>query len=243
MRFALMQPYFFPYLGYFRLIARVDRWIAFDTAQYTPQSWMNRNRIIAAETGWRFLTVPVKRAPQATPINEVRLADPKHLQSMVLGMLSPYRGHAPHYMAVRDVVAAGIASAKSDRLADLNMATLKAVCDFMGVRFDAERLSEMDLGMATVTRPGDWALQVALAIGADSYLNAPGGTALFSQPDWDAKGIKLEFCEVSHLAYDCGRYPFVPNLSIIDVLMWNSRERIREHLYSGEMSPSNSPAR
>lgn len=229
-----MQPYLFPYLGYFQLIADVDRWIVFDTAQYTPQSWMNRNRIAHdSAAGWHYLTVPVQRARQDTPIADIRLADPRGVQRLVLNKLAPYRGRAPHYEDVRTVLADGIAACRSDRLADLNVATLAAVCRFLGIPFAPERLSELGLDLSAAKAPGDWALQVAIAIGADAYLNAPGGRELFRQEDWDAHGIALEFAGMPTFTYGRGRHPYVPHLSIIDVLMWNPRERVRDYLYTG----------
>ena len=59
MRLGIMQPYFFPYLGHFSLIAAADEWVVFDVTQYTPSSWMNRNRILHPVRGWKWLTVPL----------------------------------------------------------------------------------------------------------------------------------------------------------------------------------------
>jgi hypothetical protein len=231
MKFALMQPYFFPYLGYFELIERVDRWIVFDTAQYTPQSWMNRNRVAHDKSDWSYVTVPVRHAPQGTPIKDIRLADPDTVQKRVIDKLTPYRGHAPHYESVKQLVAEGIAARDSDYLVDLNESTLAKVCDRLGIAFEPERLSQMGLDLGGANEPGDWALQVALAIKADGYLNAPGGRALFKMQDWEMRGIALEFGEMREIQYDRGRFNTVPNLSIIDVLMWNSVERVRSWLH------------
>jgi len=72
---GVMQPYFFPYLGYFQLIASVKRGVIFDTAQYCRKSWMNRNRILDGKGGWQYISVPVS-ASLGTSIQSTTVIDP-----------------------------------------------------------------------------------------------------------------------------------------------------------------------
>ena len=90
----------------------------------------------------------------------------------------------------------------------------------------------MKLSLGPVTEPGDWALRIAEALGADEYVNPPGGVGLFNPAHFEAARIKLTIREFTNMTYETGRYTFVPALSIVDVLMWNPPEKIVAHLRS-----------
>ena len=70
-RLGIMQPYFFPYLGYFDLINRTDRWIVFDTAQYIRHGWVNRNRILHSDSEWQYILVPLKKHSRKAAIKDI----------------------------------------------------------------------------------------------------------------------------------------------------------------------------
>ncbi|MCA9171698.1 MAG: WbqC family protein, partial [Planctomycetales bacterium] len=94
---GLMQPYFFPYVGYFDLIHEVDLWVVFDTVQYIRRGWMNRNRVLHPDTGWQYINVPIDRCPQTTAIEQVQIVATHDWRSRILGQLQHYRRHAPGY--------------------------------------------------------------------------------------------------------------------------------------------------
>ena len=84
---GIMQPYFFPYLGYFDLINRCDKWIVFDTPQYIRHGWINRNRILHPQQGWQYIIVPVKKHKRDTPINQIEIVPPALWSPRILGQL------------------------------------------------------------------------------------------------------------------------------------------------------------
>src|ERR1700719_3233786 len=100
MKLGIMQPYFFPYLGHFALIASSDEWLVFDITQYTPKSWMNRNRVLHPSTGWMYVTVPLAGASQSLLTRDVRLQSPSRARSSALGKLSHYARTAPFFAEV-----------------------------------------------------------------------------------------------------------------------------------------------
>ncbi|MGC8485747.1 MAG: WbqC family protein, partial [Candidatus Baltobacteraceae bacterium] len=104
MRLAVMQPYFFPNAGHFALIARTDRWIVFDITQYTPKSWMTRNRVLKREGGWAYIQLPVQNASRSQRIHEVAVGDMAAASNQVLGAISHYRRRAPFSTIVEDIV-------------------------------------------------------------------------------------------------------------------------------------------
>ncbi|HVV63545.1 MAG TPA: WbqC family protein [Pseudolabrys sp.] len=225
MKLGIMQPYFFPYLGYFELIARTDKWVVFDVVQYNAKSWMNRNRILHPTQGWQYINVPVNHAPHGTPIKDIVVKDRAAALTRVLGQLEHYRKRAPHFRDVTEIVRAAFGGA-SDRLVDVNVATLAAVCKYLGIGFDYSLCSAMNLDLGNVEHAGQWALAIAKQLGASEYLNPPGGRDIFRQEEWDAAGIRLRFTEMPDFTYDCAPYQFVEHLSILDVLMWNEPAKV-----------------
>jgi len=222
-----MQPYFFPYLGYYALIANTDRWVVFDTVQYTPKSWMNRNRILHPKEGWQYITVPLKNSSQSIRICEARVKDFGATRERILGQLDHYRKKAPHFQQVRTLVEQAFAASKSDLLRDLSMESLRVVCEYLGVPFRSEVSSIEKYALPAGLGPGQWALEISAVLGAREYINPPGGVALFDDAAFRTRGIELKFLTLPKFAYECGPYEFVEHLSILDVLMWNSPEAVR----------------
>ena len=229
MKLGIMQPYFFPYLGYFELIARTDRWVVFDVVQYNAKSWMNRNRILHPTQGWQYINVPVTHAPHGTQIKDIVVKDRAAALTRTLGQIEHYRKRAPYFHAVTDIVRAAF-SITSGRLVELNVATLAAVCKYLGIGFDYSLCSTLNLDLGNVEHPGQWALVIAKQLGASEYLNPPGGRAIFRQEEWDEAGIKLSFTDMLQFTYDCAPYQFVEHLSILDVLMWNDAATVAQAL-------------
>ncbi len=231
MRLGIMQPYFFPYLGYYELIARTDRWVVFDVVKYTAKSWMNRNRILHPKQGWQYITVPVVHAGAGMLIRDVRTVDRARAAERILGQIEHYRvRRAPHFAAVRDLVRDSMLSGTSDLLRDVNTRSLALTCAYLGIDADMEVLSEMGLALPEIHDPGRWALEISSALGASEYLNSPGGRELFDVAAFAARGIRISFTEIPEFVYDCGPFQHIPNLSILDVLMWNEPARVREYL-------------
>jgi len=217
---GIMQPYFFPYLGYFQLIAAVERGVLFDTAQYVRKSWMNRNRILDGKGGWQYINVPVSTT-LGTSIQATTVIDHSAALQRILGQLEHYRGKAPFYQKVRELVRATFASVTGNGIGDLNTQSLKTVCDYLGLDFGWTSYSEMDLQLPPITHPGQWALEISSQLGARQYINAPGGREIFIASEWEERDIELLFLDLSTFVYRTEPYDFVENLSILDVLMWN----------------------
>jgi hypothetical protein len=229
MKLGLMQPYFFPYLGYFDLIYQTDLWIVFDTVQYIRRGWMNRNRVLHPHQGWQYITVPVRKHPRHTPIRAIRIADDLPWRQKIMGQLQHYRKHAPYFSQTMDLVTSCLESHETS-LARLNVRCLQRVCEYLDLDFNVRFLSEMNLQLGPINAPDDWALQIALALGAEEYVNPPGGEGLYDAQKFADAGVKLTIRHLPPMEYACPGYEFIPNLSIIDVLMWNDPAQVRAHL-------------
>lgn len=230
MKLVLMQPYFFPYLGYFDLINRSDRWIVFDTAQYIQQGWINRNRVLHPNEGWRYIIAPVRKHSHTATIGEVMTDDTALWRKRLPRQLGHYR-KAPFFAAVMRLVEEGLADPEP-HIARLNVNLLERICRYLGIDFGYEFLSAMNLDLQDVRGPGDWGLQVSRALGASEYVNATGGGDLFDRVAFRDAGIKLTVVGPVTFTYDCNGFRFEPHLSIIDVLMWNAPAAVKSYLDS-----------
>lgn len=224
---GVMQPYFFPYLGHFSLIALVDEWIVFDITQYTPKTWINRNRILHPQKGWQYITIPLAHSSISIRIKDARILNPLEARASILGKLSHYRRKAPYYPAVIRLVDEVFAETADDpSLVHLDVRALRAVCRYLGIPFVYRICSELDLSLPERLGPGEWALEICSALGATAYVNPASGSALFSPEAFLRRGIHLRFAEPEEFSYSTGPYQYESNLSILDVLMWNSPEEV-----------------
>ena len=222
-----MQPYFFPYAGYFELIASTDRWVVFDTVKYNRRSWMTRNRILGPRLGWQYVGVPVRRMVSGTPVHAITVVDKRAALGRLLAQLAHYRRAAPCYRQVTRLVEEGFARSASERLVDLNVGTQAAVCEYLQIPFRWQLCSESGFDLGAVEHPGQWALRICESMKAQAYVNPPGGVDLFRTEEWTRAGIALEFLEVTPLRYACPPYRFEPRLSILDALMWLHPDAVR----------------
>jgi hypothetical protein len=229
MMLGIMQPYFFPYLGYFDLINRADRWVVFDTVQYIRHGWVNRNRILHPTAGWQYISVPLVKHARETPISRIEAVDSAEWRERILGQLSHYRKRAPYFRETTELVAECLEGHERN-LARINTRILALVCRHLDVRFDATSFAEMALPIGPVDGPGDWALRICEAMGATAYINPPGGAALFDPARFAASGISLIIQEPFEYVYSCPGHVFEPGLSVIDALMWNSTTEIKSYL-------------
>lgn len=227
-----MQPYFFPYIGYFDLINYTDRWFVFDTAQYIRRGWVNRNRILHPHEGWQYVSVPVAKHARSTRIRDITVSDPGAMRSRLLRQLEHYRHRAPYFGTVRDLVATSLA-ADEGSLSRMNIATLRAVCDYLGIAFEFDLVSEAELPFESPARPGDWGLELTRMAGGTEYVNPAGGRELYDPERFNEAGLALTIRDMPTFRYQTPGYEFEPGLSIIDVMMWNPPEAIRGFLDDG----------
>jgi hypothetical protein len=227
-----MQPYFFPYLEHFRLMASCDLWVVFDTVAYKRRSWMNRNRILDRQRGWSYVTVPVRRSPADQPVCSVGLVEDVPWANDLRDHLRVYAHEAPHYRETLALVDAVLGTAPRT-LTDLNVAGLRAVAQRLGITTEIRILSELRLSLPSRAAPGEWALHIARGVGATAYRNPIGGKQLFDPSRYAAAGIELSFHEPTSIRYATGSFEFVPDLSVLDVLMWASDAEL-----AGFMRPS-----
>ncbi|MDR1408423.1 MAG: WbqC family protein [Tannerella sp.] len=230
-RIAIMQPYFFPYPGYIGLIKHTDEFVLFDTVQFVRHGWIARNRILKPDDGWMYIRVPLCGHSMKIKIKDVAINNRENWQDRILAQLQHYRKKAPFYHRTTEVVRAAF-DEKTDSIVRLNFNALQAVCAYLHIPFRASVFSETNLPITPPSAPDEWALNICLATGYREYWNSPGGMRFFDASKYRRAGIKLVFHQAVPTPYPQGRESgyFEPGLSIIDAMMFNSPEQIRQML-------------
>jgi hypothetical protein len=235
MRLGIMQPYFFPHLGHFALIAAVDEWIVFDITQYTRKSWINRNRVLHPTTSWQYISMPLATSSIHIKIAEAKVANSADQEQYVLGKVSHYKKRAPYYAQVCGLIERTFAGIVDDSLVSLNVSGLRAVCAYLGLPFRYRICSELALEFPENCAAGEWAPWLSKKLSADVYINPVGGQELFDPTDFTSKGVQLQFLDFTPFAYETPGYGFEPSLSILDVLMWNSPDTVLQAIRSNSV--------
>ena len=227
MKLAIMQPYFFPYIGYFQLIANTDQFIFFDIVQYNKKSWMNRNRILhpSKPDDFQYISVPIAKHNKGSLIKDVDISHDEKWQNKILGQLTVYKKlKAPFYNEVNQLVKE-ILSKECSTLLDLSIESTRTICDYIGIEFNYEIASRINFDKNSVSQPGDWALEISKYKKASEYINPPGGYDIFDENKFIENGIKLSFLRSGLSPYkQSWRKNFMSGLSILDLIMFNSPE-------------------
>lgn len=229
MRLGIMQPYFFPYIGYFSLIKATDNWIVFDHVQFIRHGWIERNRILKPLDGWQYISVPIEKHSRETAIKDVFVRK-DDWQLKILRQLEHYKKKAPFYHDTIEVLQKSFSAMNPQDIVSVNVESLKAVCEYIDIPFNYQIYSRMDLDIDPIAHAGSWALNISKALNAHQYINPIGGKDIFDLKEFERAGIDIKFLKHSLPQYNQRRPIFEPGLSIIDVMMWNDPQTIKNML-------------
>jgi len=224
-----MQPYLFPYIGYFQLLHAVDRFVLYDDVAYIKQGWINRNRILINGAA-AYITIPLKHASSHRLICEIETDDSAQNRcwnaKLLKSVSNAYR-RAPQFAMVFPLLEE-VFSAAVPLVGDVARAGIEAVARVLHIRTPLVRSSTAhpDAGATGARR----VIDICRAEGATEYINPIGGTALYDARTFRDAGLELRFLRTRPLSYPQFRDPFVANLSIIDVLMFNPPDVVRDLL-------------
>ena len=229
-----MQPYFFPYLGYFQLMSAVDTWIVFDEIQFINKGWINRNRILHPNKDkvWQYFTLPLSGRKQKDYITNITLCpNANKWKKTIVGKLTFYKKNAPFFNETMDLVNECL---KYDELNLSKFITnsLITIANYLEIGTDIKIQSTLSFPDFKIKHPGQWALRIAEQISATEYLNPIGGNHLFKPEEFKKKKISLRFFQHKINKYTQIGRNFTPNLSIIDVLMWQPIEEVKSSIHT-----------
>ena len=225
MKLAIMQPYFFPYLGYYSLIKNSDKFILLDEMQFIRHGWINRNRVLKPATGWQYVTAPLTKYSAGTLIKDMMIHGDEEWKSKLLRQLEHYKSRAPFFKDTFSVIEKSI-ELKTKSIVELNANILTKTCEYLNLPLDLKIFSEMNLRIGNIEQPDDWALEISKSLRANVYLNPIGGVQLFEPEKFKANDISIRFIRNNLTTYSQRRPNFENGLSIIDVMMFNDIESI-----------------
>lgn len=223
MRVAIMQPYFFPYIGYWQLINSADTFVIYDDVHYIKQGYINRNSILINGEK-RTITLRVNRASSYSIINSLTVGNNK---SKILKSIELSYRNAPNFAQVYPLLKQSILC-ENNNLARYLAASISDVCRYLGI--SAQIVLSSELEKNNNLRGQEKVIQICALLGASSYINPIGGINLYDHPSFDKEGIELYFLKTLDMSYRQFTGNFIPNLSIIDVMMFNANEMLRNLL-------------
>ncbi|MFL9959861.1 WbqC family protein [Paraburkholderia sediminicola] len=222
MKLAIMQPYFLPYIGYFQLIHAVDCFVLYDNIKYTKKGWINRNRFLVNGTDSVF-TIPLQNDSDSFDVAQRTIA-PEFNKTKLLNRFREAYRRAPNFPGVWPALEQVVMNGETSLLRYIHDALL-TVCSWIGIDTEIVLSSSIDIDHSLSGR--DKVVAICQKLGAEQYLNAIGGRELYSRADFLSQGIELSFLQSEPIEYPQFDHPFVPWLSIVDVMMFNQSEQIR----------------
>jgi hypothetical protein len=227
MKVAIMQPYFFPYIGYFQMINAVDKFVFYDDVNYIKRGWINRNKILVNGKD-ALITVPLIKASQNKLINEIDLSFDDRQKNKMLSTIELAYKKAPFFNQVIGVIEKSVNSNKTT-IGDYAANTVITMCNYLMIdtEFDfSSKLTPESKGMDKADR----LIYITKNLGANQYINAIGGQELYNKDYFANNDLDLKFIKPLGVDYPQFNASFIPWLSIIDVLMFNSPSKVRQLL-------------
>lgn len=218
------QPYLFPYIGYWQLMNISDIYVISDSMQYMKKGYINRNNILI--NGQRHLfTLAVSGVHTETLINEVIVVNSSALK--IIKIIAHTYKKAPYFEEVYPILEQILLNDEKN-LAKYLVNSIERIAQYLDM--DTKFICLSDLQGETSLRGQDRVIDICKRVNADHYINAIGGQELYDTEDFLKEDIKLNFLKTGDIEYKQFYNEFVPNLSIIDVMMFNSKEEIKEML-------------
>jgi hypothetical protein len=223
---AVMQPYFFPYIGYFQLINEVDKFVFYDDVDFIKNGWINRNRILINGEP-KYFTIPCKDVSSNKIIKKVEHALDQRSKKKLLKKIKFTYSNAPYFEGVFPIIQE-VFITETKLISELAIESIKRVTDYLGLECEFQKSSEKydnrELSAA------DRLIDICKIERINYYINSIGGKDLYDKKYFLENDIKLDFLKPSITEYEQFSNEFVPGLSIIDVLMFNSKSNVTNNL-------------
>lgn len=224
MKLAIMQPYFFPYIGYFQLINHVDEFIIYDNIEYAKKGWINRNRILVNGKD-AYITLPLKKGSDFAHVRERELSDDwgAERKKMLNRIKESYR-KAPQFLNAFPVIEQ-VLLFEDANLFGFILNSINVINAYLGIT--TPMVTSSTVAIDHTLKAGEKVKALCKTRDAKTYVNPIGGVELYDKEDFTREGIELQFLKTDNIIYDQFKNEFVPFLSIIDVMMFNSLDEIK----------------
>lgn len=231
MKLAIMQPYIFPYIGYFQLIKAVDKFVLYDDVNFINRGWINRNRILVNGKDSMF-TIPLKDASQNKLINEIDVNWDNNWKSKFLKTIEQSYKKASFYAEILPIIEKTI-EIDGGQFSQIIEQNLRLICEYLAI--ETEIITSSAIYQNTDKKAQERILDICLQEKANHYINPIGGLELYDKDVFAKEDMTMNFIKSKSVEYKQLKNDFVPWLSIIDVLMFNSKEEINKFLDNYEL--------
>ncbi len=218
MKTAIMQPYFLPYIGYFQLINSVDIFVIYDNIQYTKKGWINRNRYLLNGHD-SYFTVPINGTSNYLSIKEKSISTDFNKKKFLSQITNAYR-KAPYFQHTFPLLEE-IVSCESNNLFDYILNSVNLTCNHLDIK--TQIIKSSDININHDLKNSDKVIAICKQLNSSIYINPIGGIKLYSPMEFNKHEIEINFLKSNPFNYEQFRNEFVPWLSILDVMMFNSK--------------------
>lgn len=230
MKLGIMQPYFFPYIGYWQLINAVDKYVVYDDVAYIKGGWINRNNLLI-NSNKCLITLPIQNSSSFKNINEIEITNNEKLKNKLLKTIQMTYKKALYFNEIMPIIEDLIIN--NSNIAMLNYNSIIRICEYLNINTEIILSSQIDKN--NTLKGQDKVIHINKLLGSDEYINAIGGMELYDTKEFELNNIKLRFLQTNKIEYKQFNNEFIPNLSIIDVLMFNSPQEIKKILNKYEL--------
>jgi hypothetical protein len=231
MRLAIMQPYLFPYVGYFQLVNTADVFVVYDDVTFIKQGWINRNNILLNGKPHLF-TVPLLNASSYQLIHNTDISQASNWIPKFLKTIQQAYQKAPYFKIVFPLIEQIVYSEQSN-IASLASNSIQKIAEYIGLNTSFISSSRIYNNQDLTAQ--DRVVDICQKEQAEIYINPIGGLTLYNKADFKEQGIDLFFIKSKSISYQQYNNDFVPNLSIIDVLMFNAPSDILKYTNQFEL--------
>ncbi len=221
-----MQPYLFPYIGYFQLMNAVDKFVIYDDVNFINRGWINRNRILSNGKEHLF-TIPLIGASQNKLINAIDIhQDQAFFSKLIRSMTESYK-KAPYYSEIFPVIEEILLN-KEPNLSSFIHFSLTRIKEYLGIPTKIVKSSSVYNNEELKAQ--NRILDICIKEKAIHYINPIGGKEIYNQQLFENNSVELSFIKTNEIVYSQFKNDFIPGLSILDVLMFNSVDQTKSLL-------------
>jgi hypothetical protein len=226
---GVMQPYIFPYIGYFQLINKADVFVFYDDVTFIKRGWINRNKILVNKKDSLF-TVPLSKMSQNSLIINTKVSNDLYKKWSVNFFKTVKQSYSkgPYFNEVYTIIENTFLKNRNDTIyiSDLCQASIIACCQYLGITTKFMKSSELLHSHKECNRT-DRLINIAKDLNCTTYINSIGGKELYEKEYFKEMGIGLSFLKPNSIEYlQNDSNEFVPWLSMLDVMMFNTKEQI-----------------
>lgn len=231
MKVGIMQPYFFPYIGYWQLMNEVDVYVIYDDVNFIKGGWINRNRILTNGKP-SYFNVQMKGASPFKKINEVEVSDDPIFKRKLLSTLKMSYSKAPYFSQIYPIIE-NIINNEESNLAKYLEYSIRSIANYLDM--NTKIIVSSNLKKNNELKGKEKVIHICKLLNATDYINAIGGQEMYDYESFEENCIQLSFLKTDDIFYKQYGNDFIPYLSIIDVLMFNSKEQVKEMLNRFEL--------